>query len=348
MTSSKTKFILSLDGGGTRGVYTANVLKCLSKYFRQPIHELFDMVVGTSAGAMLAAYIGEKHSKEDFDSLFSKKSLETTLDKSLADNVMGIVQFEPVYDGKGKRKVLEKLFNDLKMGDLKMPVSLVTYNITKPAPEIFNSHFRCAKEYSVVDVVDASTAAPMYFPPVEIKQPVNAVYIDGGAAAYNPSLIAYTEAKKIWPGENTRFRILSIGTGYSMVDGKWDNEKVKEWGAIQWLINGIQDVYIEGPNDLMMDQTQKLLRCASPYNQLLRLDTGVGKIRLDDASDETLEKMKQLAKQSFTDHASHLKDFFDVDKRPTRFHNCSHGFEPVELLKKRVVDGVVNIIAGNN
>ena len=87
------------------------------------------------------------------------------------------------------------------------------------------------KSISLVSACDASSAAPAYFPCVEVN---NVWYIDGGVVANNPTMVAYAEACKIW-GRGQDISVLSVGTG-----GMEGN--AKGWGGIQWLKNGLLDV----------------------------------------------------------------------------------------------------------
>jgi len=99
-------FILSIDGGGSRGVIPANVLYHIEHDARVPVRETFDFFAGVSTGAMVAAYLARdagsmetlaKHS-------YSSDNLSRIMDKSIWDRMLGRMQNQPKYDGENKRQ----------------------------------------------------------------------------------------------------------------------------------------------------------------------------------------------------------------------------------------------------
>ena len=90
----------------------------------------------------------------------------------------------------------------------------------------------------VADVAAATSAAPTYFPAVEIE---SNWYVDGAVSTNNPALIAYSEGKKLFPGEE--IKVFSVGTGFNnnFVEGS----KTKYWGSLSWLRGGIIPMLLE-------------------------------------------------------------------------------------------------------
>jgi hypothetical protein len=127
---------------------------------------------------------------------------------------------------------LEEFFGDKKLKDCGTHLVIPVYNITKRKLECFTT--RKHPEVYIKDAINASAAAPVYYPPWKVGDDW---YIDGGVAANDPTMCALAEAIKIW-GDEVPIKVLSIGTGklYKHIDG----EKAfnKRWGAIQWFGDG--------------------------------------------------------------------------------------------------------------
>ena len=112
------------------------------------------------------------------------------------------------------------------LGEAETPTIAVSYDLKERSTKLFKSY----EDFYVESwkVAAATSAAPTYFPAIQIN---DRWFVDGSLSTNNPVLIAYSEAKKLWPYEN--IKILSIGTGY---DSKsYEGEKVKNWGIFSWL-----------------------------------------------------------------------------------------------------------------
>ena len=109
----KSKYLLSLDGGGVREVATVIFLAKLERELGKPLYEQFDLFVGSSAGAITAMAISVAKMRGDsLLKLWSEKNLDRILESSLWDSKLGLMQTNPKYDGRGKRRVLKEYFGD--------------------------------------------------------------------------------------------------------------------------------------------------------------------------------------------------------------------------------------------
>lgn len=292
---NKTYWVLSLDGGGVRGLYSSVILENIQKEFKIDISKHFDLIVGSSIGGLIGMYIAQGSNNPSV--LFNNRNLTTIFNKSFWDKITPF-QFKPKYDGIGKKKIIKENIIIKKLGDVKTKLALISYNITQQKHKIFKSWQD--KDVCSILACEATSAAPLYFPSVSID---DCHYIDGGIVANNPSLIAYQEAQILF-GKDADIRILSIGSG----DGtnKIDGKKSEKYGGPQWICNGILEIIMDAPLDLMSDYCRQIL----PENAYLRLDAKINNEKLDDTSDEYSKYLFKKAIETFNANKKCIKKFF--------------------------------------
>jgi uncharacterized protein len=170
--------ILSLDGGGIRGIVAATMLASIEKQISQPLNEYFHLIAGTSTGSILAAAIAKGLKSEDiinmyrykspkifpYTSLFSLKRIPLLLKYGLS---------APKFSHAGLIQVLKEVFEDTKLFALQSPLLLiVSYDTIEREPIIFKS-WRQDKGYSNVplwEVCVCSSSAPTYFPAYKLEK----------------------------------------------------------------------------------------------------------------------------------------------------------------------------------
>ena len=253
--------ILSLDGGGIRGIITCVILKYIEEQLQKQDHpnakigDYFDLVAGTSTGGLITALLlfpdGSKKAKfsvEEALNLYAKKG-ETIFNVPFFQyllNPFGLLK-EKISD-RNIEKQLEEVFGTLELKDLIKPCLITSYDITARKAKFFTSHeaHDTLENFYVKDVCRATSAAPTYFEPAQVTSFYKEQFtlIDGGVYANNPALCAYAEARKINfatvlndvakpnnPSINDMI-IVSIGTGtvlkpYAFKD--FDNAGKLEW-----------------------------------------------------------------------------------------------------------------------
>lgn len=231
-----TKFrILSIDGGGIRGLIPAKVLAELETELERAepgkkLYEHFDLICGTSTGAILAIAIAlgipakelVKFYKENASIIFPKWYLKIIPRKCRA-------VITSIYSNKHLRKKLEEVYSDANGGkpplidDLKVNVCIPTFNGTDGQINVIKTRHlpEYKRDYRLPahDVALSSASAPMYFPPHTFSfsnqhgSGVNVNMIDGGIFANNPSLIGILEATEKLGHEFSKIHLLSLGTG---------------------------------------------------------------------------------------------------------------------------------------
>jgi predicted patatin/cPLA2 family phospholipase len=217
--------ILSIDGGGIRGVIPAIWLMELERQIKQPISSTFHVIAGTSTGAIIAAGLSAPFRAEpgnvpyqayNLVNLYRTKAHKVfTRDSSRWAALKANYFQSPQYLDDGKLKLFQKFFGTLKLSntltELVVPAVKAESNVT----DTFTTHRAkrdSSKNFLLRDVLMCTTAAPTFFPPYSID---NTTYVDGGVQANNPAMIAYSHAIKInQPNlDKNRIRLVSLGTG---------------------------------------------------------------------------------------------------------------------------------------
>lgn len=275
--------ILSIDGGGIRGVYAATILCKMQEALGINFIEEFDLIVGTSTGAIIAAGLTIGISPDRIVDIY-KEQIGVIFKKPFWSGVV-----TPKYDSAKLKQVLEEVFEDKTFSDVKTRLMVTATNISDGMPWVFKSlyHERLTRDKGVklADAVLASCSAPLYFNPYEHNQQL---LVDGGLWANNPALAALVEAL----GDNIdvkryKTRLLSIGTGISIKHYpiEWVE---KEWGATRWG-TGLIDVIF----NMQSFSVEKYLNTIMNKEQYLRINFNVdGNLATDDikAIDRLIEK----------------------------------------------------------
>jgi uncharacterized protein len=221
--------LLCIDGGGIRGIFAITILQALEEEVGHPVGEIFDVVAGTSTGAIIAASVSlNKNMSEIYESYkhFGGKIFTRQAKVGL---------FKSVYSDRSLRHLLKKAFGEVTLQDITKPLLIPAVDITHGKPFIHRSNYGHPdnEDLSIKlwDAVLSSCSAPVYFPPNKIGDQY--LSIDGGLWANNPSLVGMTEAIHFFNKTLDEINILSIGTGLQNID--FTNGKEKYWGINQWL-----------------------------------------------------------------------------------------------------------------
>ena len=269
------RYILSIDGGGMRGIIPAVVLARLNSILRSmgdilPLYSHFDMIAGTSTGALLALGLAspvEKTAltperlhpfpvegtrkigffrKEEYIRGYVIPGADPTLFKdiyidngpkifpsSLSSRTILYPLLQDKYTAVPFENFLKEMLKDTRMADMTVPTMAVSFDIGSGKSFIFRSWD--GNPFFAREAARASAAAPMYFPLAELydsRTHRQLRLIDGGLIANNPSLLAYAEARKLYPDAD-EFRVLSLSTGSPgfRLDDKDIGGGIKSWAS---------------------------------------------------------------------------------------------------------------------
>lgn len=197
--------ILSIDGGGIKGIYAASFLEELEKHVPEGkcLADYFDIIAGTSTGAIIAAGIAVGIPVKKCLDMYREKGKEIFPPRPAFWHLLFPYRTEPL------KRNLESVFGDMILDDCRTRLEIPTYNITENYARILKTrhYVDYVRDYKVriVDALLATTAAPTFFLPHAFSEdsygnkPYS--YIDGGVGGNNPSIFALTEgiARLDWP-----------------------------------------------------------------------------------------------------------------------------------------------------
>lgn len=326
MSEKKNTRLLSLDGGGIRGILTASILAALEDklnenfkkmHGREPkrplrLAQFFDLLAGTSTGGILSLALLTPHAD---DPCYPKYSAKEAIDLYLKNGQyiftkapsaripLGTAFYRAKYRGDNMEAILKKYFGDLHMSDLIKPCLITSYDIEKRKAVFFTQHDAIKKgamyDFFVRDVARSTSAAPTFFPPGSASSEARLVYhtIDGGLFANNPTMCAVIESLKLFGGEDKLLNpsdmfILSIGTG--TIEKQYKHDKAENWGIVGWL-NPIIDIMMSAVSETVDYQLRKLYDSINRKDQYIRImpDLYTADSGMDNVSDENLNNLYQ-------------------------------------------------------
>ena len=293
--------ILSIDGGGIRGIIPATFLIEFEKRTGKPICELFDLIAGTSTGGILAAALTlpnslgkPEYSAEQVHSAYLEYS-GTIFHRSMLRSVKtlgGLVG--PAYSPRALESMLEQLLGNRRLHSTLSEILVTAYDMASSTPWFFKTSFAKYQRAPADDpllsqVVRATTAAPTYFPPLTLEKHC---LIDGGVFAANPALCAYAQARKLYP-EETEILVVSLGTG-SAVHNRPCSE-INHWGIANWAVP-ISTVMLNASSASVDYQMRALVGTEDYVRFQIQLDNDA--TGMDDASGENIRHLETLAQQA--------------------------------------------------
>ncbi|SPS03060.1 CBASS cGAMP-activated phospholipase [Cupriavidus taiwanensis] len=222
--------ILSLSGGGFRGLYTAKILADVEAEMGQPIARHFDLIAGTSIGGILAIALAMEIPAQKIVDLFVQHGEEIFRKRW---SLLGILRSP--YSSAPLKKLLgsDELLGERLLGACKHPVVVPAINYSTGKPVLFktphNEAFKRDHKHRAVDVALATSAAPAYFPRHVFD---NNQYVDGGLFANAPSLLALHEAQTFFCQGPNDVHVLSVGTMSSKFTV--DPRKNRQGGTWDW------------------------------------------------------------------------------------------------------------------
>jgi patatin-like phospholipase/acyl hydrolase len=313
--------VLSIDGGGVRGLVTAMVLAEIEARTGRHLADLFDIVAGTSTGAVLAvglAVPGDKPgvprwSARDGVEIYSQR-LPEVFDRSGWQALSGIGSlWHEKYDEGPLEAMLHDYFGDYMLSDALTNVVVPAYDIATNDVLLFDSaaaQADPAADMPMRMVVRGATAAPTYFEPALVGPPYapeERLLVDGGVFANNPGVCAFMQAQRRHLGCDVI--MVSLGTGAAVRPPHLG--EVKSWGVAHWarpLFNLVLDSASQAT-----DHHLRSLLGEQRYFRFQAALEGCGH-RLDDASAANLSHLRQAgeafiaAKSEDLDRACALLD----------------------------------------
>jgi patatin-like phospholipase/acyl hydrolase len=334
--------ILSLDGGGIRGLYTAEVLRHFEEAFG-PVNEYFDMICGTSTGGLLALALSKGIPAAQVANFYREKGPLIFPAKKLWNEPRGKFRqylANGKYDNGPLEEALRGVLGDTQMSEAKTLLCIPSYNLTSGRPRIFKyphpeGHNYASKYGSMLDAALATSAAPTYFP---VKYIDNCYYTDGGVWANNPVLCGIQDALEYFVGEDKQlvglneglifdsYKILSLGC--LPEKHGWEHtgeEEDLEMSLADWRVKLI-DTMADGQDFAAERLATKLVHMTKAPGEYVRIDGSHEvspaqrkNISLDNASAASLQALTQVG-NAVGDHyrtrdLKVIKPFFSEAKK---------------------------------
>lgn len=344
MAETKPIRVLTIEGGGVRGIIPTRLLTALESLAGAPISDLFDVLVGTSTGGMLAlglvtpdddgghAYparnVGDIYTSHG-QHIFPKpaSSLPRSLQEarewwSSASSSAAIFGFNPDagnarYSAEGIEEAFELYFGARMLSEALVDVVVTSYDLQTKSPVLFRS--RDAKldpedDLLMRDAARATSAAPTYFPPLEMAWEgiENRLLVDGGVYAKNPAMIGYIEGVTLARERglaDADVMVVSMGTGRPR---RTEALTYKEFVGRSWL-KLAEDVFraAEDGQAALHDQVLTTL-IGDHYWRFQTILAESASYAMDDISDENVEALKHLGDQLVGER---LDDLNELAKR---------------------------------
>lgn len=290
-------YILSLDGGGLRGIFEAKLLQLIQENCELPE---FGLVAGTSTGSilgsafalnvdlnhMLALYLGAE------DTIFKKRFF-------IGPRILERAIKSP-YDNLRLRAALRQVFGRRHILNVTMPLVIPTTNLEHSDAFVFTSYDEEMKNTLLYDAIMASCCAPTYFDPFKFN---GRLLADGGLHSNNPSVIAISEAVKALKVPLENIKVMSIGTGHFL---HCYDHNIESWGIINGWKGNILVEFITTLNGEAINQCAERLL---PDGNLLRLNFKSDDLIAPDDFAQT-NHLLNLAIECFEQRKDEIQSFF--------------------------------------
>lgn len=309
-----TKRILSIDGGGIRGLIPALALVRIEELTSKPIAELFDLIAGTSTGGILAAGLcvpaedgrGPRFRASDLVDLYRLHGREI-FSSSLLRKIVSLV-YGPEYSPRNLESQLKEKLGTTRLADAVTGLLITSYDMREGEAWFFSRSVARQKkdhDYQLWEVARATSAAPTYFPPFHLPNAEGATLVDGGVFANNPVMCAWVDAHE-GSDASPDSMILSLGTG--SVPHPVTFNRSRRWGKILWARPAI-GAFMDGQSDTADYQLGRLV---DPSNYLrLQVKLSVAHEAMDNADETNIVALEDAAKRMLDDpnNARRLADF---------------------------------------
>lgn len=305
------KTILSIDGGGIRGVIPAIVLSEIEMLTGRRVAELFDVVAGTSTGGILA--LGLSCPGENGAPRFTAAELADMYreegQRIFPHEFLGkfLQLFGPKYPERGRRKVLEERYGPTRLSEALTEVIVPSYDIEGRNPVFFRRASARERpqthDFAMRDVALATSAAPTYFKPVRLPNGESGgdmVLVDGGVYANNPGMCGFVDEAAA-RGQREGTLMVSLGTGE--LTKALSYHRAKCWGLIGWGLH-VLDVVFDGVTETVDYQLARTLGDGYHRYQVTLADSEQA---MDNASAANVSALEASARKLVSEREADLQ-----------------------------------------
>jgi predicted acylesterase/phospholipase RssA len=309
--------VLSIDGGGVRGIIAARVLAELERRTQRRVSELFDLVAGTGSGGAIALALstpGDDGAGPRFGVSEIAEILRAEMPRIYWRRLRHRVRtlgglIGPRYSGEELRSVLRTCFGDYRLDQATTPTLVTAYDVGAAKPFLFRSYPSDASgEQSTWndltwEAAYATWAMPTYFPPLRLSLPgqansaeVERCIVSGDVFASNPAACALADSQRLFPGR--KLLVISLGTARGAVEssGAYRGRR----GSL-----GSAGPILQATSAAQRDAVDFQLDCALP-SSYFRFQGEDVSVRMDDTSPDAMRCLQQAADELIENSAAQL------------------------------------------
>lgn len=351
--------ILSIDGGGIRGIIPAKGLTMLEAELRRRnlspnLCDYFDLICGTSTGAILAMGIALGIPSGRMLDLYKKNARIIFPKRGFKRLCKAILHDEPLYDRVQLSELIKETYAHsvqgevVRIGHCRTRICIPTYDVCQGRMHVFKTshHPQFDRDYQIPahHAVLSSAAAPMYFDSYDFEYELKGTTekmrylanVDGGVMANNPTLIGYVEAVHTLGIDPSQLAILSLGTGDSIL--KDDTGTPQKMGLRYWIHNkrtnvAIYDLFSSAQSDYVSNLMKFYHRGPGEggvekfiYERIQHNFSSGDQISMDVTDEDSLNRLENIGQHLYGDRLSVLINTF-----------CSttkNEFKPIHTLQQ--------------
>jgi len=315
--------VLSIDGGGIRGIIPAMVLTEVERRTGKPISSLFDLIAGTSTGGIIALGLTKpdenrapEYSAQEIAELYSGRGEKIFSSSILHQLSSAWGLLDEKYPATEVEKVFDDYFGEARLKDALTNVLVTSFEIELRSPWFFrNTEAKKRPEYDfpMKKVARATSAAPTYFEPLRLEgegkdKGKHWALVDGGVYANNPAMCALADARTAHGADDVL--VFSLGTGEPTEGLPWKD--AKDWGLVGWA-RPLLDIVFEGVSDTVGYQINQLCPPVEGKPRSFRLQVQLPQLKtaiddIDDATKATIEALQGVAERLIQKSDKELDD----------------------------------------
>ncbi|MDD2492119.1 MAG: patatin-like phospholipase family protein [Bacteroidales bacterium] len=329
------KKILTIDGGGIRGVIPAAILANLEERLRNSsgnrelrLADCFDLLSGTSTGGILSIlYLSPKRYSGaqilEFYRELGPKLFHKSFSYKLAS---GFGLFSSRYKEDALYDFAKRILGDATISEVAKDCLITSYEMTSRKALLFTKSdtrkYGSMADYKLCDIVRATSAAPTYFPPARVYPRSSELLkadgvsednipfrnlVDGGIYANNPSMCALVEAIKLWPDESLK-SLMMVSAGTGKAERSYPYERVRKFGYIGWL-SPILDIMLSSVAETVDYQVRQVCKSIGCPKNYIRIEPSLlnADVDMDRATEKNIRELVNAA-QHYIDHNGDILD----------------------------------------
>lgn len=258
--------ILTIDGGGIKGLYSSKIIEHIEEQYKCKIADYFDMICGTSTGGIIAIGLSLGIDAKEISKLYEEKGVRIFPKQNRIVAALKQLLLGGKYSDDPLRKALTETFSDKKIEDCNNLLCIPSYSYTDARPWVFKKDHIEGKltrdnKALCVDVALATAAAPTYFPLSEIEYYDSKQFVDGGIWANNPSLVGFIEAITYFVGTDKEYKRLMILSISSLTSTSGKKTGLNRFRSFRHWKSDIFDILMTGQakfNEYFMSQVHNI------------------------------------------------------------------------------------------